>query len=136
MRKDSSCPIAVADLRSSPIPIHWAMSVRLHPDALAHMMGKNIGDLLTAARVTWGFFEGGFDLTSVNENGEHRLSAQHNIFVDQIANARLSATPRAVSVLCFNCQSQTRASILSKVDRNQPGRRKSSNMIRMISSML
>jgi phospholipase C len=30
--------------------------------------GKNIGDLLTAANVTWGFFEGGFDLTVVNAN--------------------------------------------------------------------
>ena len=33
------------------------------------MSGKNIGDLLNAAKVTWGFFEGGFDLTLTNENG-------------------------------------------------------------------
>ncbi len=33
------------------------------------MGGKNIGDLLTAAGVTWGFFEGGFDLTATNSNG-------------------------------------------------------------------
>ena len=31
--------------------------------------GKNIGDLLTAAGVSWGGFMGGFDLTQVNENG-------------------------------------------------------------------
>ncbi|HEY3852481.1 MAG TPA: alkaline phosphatase family protein [Steroidobacteraceae bacterium] len=31
--------------------------------------GKNVGDLLTAAGVTWGFFEGGFDLQTVNANG-------------------------------------------------------------------
>ena len=30
--------------------------------------GKNVGDLLTAANVTWGFFEGGFDLGVVNTN--------------------------------------------------------------------
>jgi phospholipase C len=30
--------------------------------------GKNVGDLLSAANVTWGFFEGGFDLTRVNAN--------------------------------------------------------------------
>jgi phospholipase C len=30
--------------------------------------GKNVGDLLTAANVTWGFFEGGFDLGVVNPN--------------------------------------------------------------------
>jgi phospholipase C len=33
------------------------------------MTGKNIGDLLNAAKVTWGFFEGGFDLTVTNSNG-------------------------------------------------------------------
>jgi phospholipase C len=31
--------------------------------------GKNIGDLLNAANVTWGFFQGGFDLTVTNSNG-------------------------------------------------------------------
>jgi phospholipase C len=33
------------------------------------MSGKNIGDLLSAAGVSWGFFEGGFDLTATNPNG-------------------------------------------------------------------
>jgi phospholipase C len=33
------------------------------------MSGKNIGDLLNAAGVTWGFFQGGFDLTITNANG-------------------------------------------------------------------
>ena len=33
------------------------------------MGGKNIGDLLTAAGVTWGFFEGGFNLSITNSNG-------------------------------------------------------------------
>jgi phospholipase C len=33
------------------------------------MSGKNIGNLLNAAGVTWGFFEGGFDLTATNPNG-------------------------------------------------------------------
>jgi len=31
--------------------------------------GKNIGDLLNAAGVSWGFFNGGFDLTVTNANG-------------------------------------------------------------------
>jgi phospholipase C len=34
-----------------------------------NMTGKNIGDILNAANVTWGFFEGGFDLTVTNSNG-------------------------------------------------------------------
>jgi phospholipase C len=31
--------------------------------------GKNIGDLMNEAGVTWGFFQGGFDLSVVNANG-------------------------------------------------------------------
>jgi phospholipase C len=33
------------------------------------MTGKNVGDLLTAADVSWGSFMGGFDLTAHNSNG-------------------------------------------------------------------
>jgi phospholipase C len=34
-----------------------------------NMSGKNIGDLLNASGRTWGWFEGGFDLTITNPNG-------------------------------------------------------------------
>lgn len=37
--------------------------------ATIHMTGHNIGDLLTAANVTWGWFQGGFNLTLTNTNG-------------------------------------------------------------------
>jgi phospholipase C len=33
------------------------------------MSGQNIGNLLNAAGVSWGWFEGGFDLTKTNPNG-------------------------------------------------------------------
>jgi phospholipase C len=33
------------------------------------MSGKNVGDLLTAKGISWGFFSGGFDLTITNSNG-------------------------------------------------------------------
>jgi phospholipase C len=36
---------------------------------LVHMTGRNIGDLLTEANITWGFFQGGFDLSVVNPDG-------------------------------------------------------------------
>lgn len=36
---------------------------------LVQLGGKNIGDLLNAAGVTWGFFEGGFNLAVTNSNG-------------------------------------------------------------------
>jgi phospholipase C len=35
----------------------------------ASMTGRNIGDLLNDKGITWGFFEGGFDLTVKNPNG-------------------------------------------------------------------
>jgi phospholipase C len=34
-----------------------------------HFSGQNIGDLLNSRGVTWGFFEGGFNLQTVNANG-------------------------------------------------------------------
>jgi phospholipase C len=37
--------------------------------ALIHMTGKNVGDLLNAAGVTWGFFHEGFDTSVINSNG-------------------------------------------------------------------
>ena len=33
------------------------------------MTGKNVGDLLNARNITWGWFEGGFNLQAVNANG-------------------------------------------------------------------
>jgi phospholipase C len=33
------------------------------------MSGRNVGDLLNTANISWGFFEGGFDLTITNPNG-------------------------------------------------------------------
>ena len=46
-----------------------ATDVCSKPDDNAFMAGKNIGDLLNAAGVTWGGFMGGFDLTAKNPNG-------------------------------------------------------------------
>jgi phospholipase C len=46
------------------------------------MGGQNIGDLLTTAGVTWGFFEGGFDLTLTNPNGTTGCHRSHtSVFV-------------------------------------------------------
>ncbi len=39
--------------------------------------GKNIGDSLNTAGVSWGFFEGGFDLTIVNPNGSMGCNRSH-----------------------------------------------------------
>ena len=42
--------------------------------ALVQLSGQNIGDLLNARGVTWGFFEGGFDLTKKNPERHARAA--------------------------------------------------------------
>jgi phospholipase C len=37
--------------------------------ALLSMSGQNVGDLLNSRGISWGFFEGGFDLSATNSNG-------------------------------------------------------------------
>jgi phospholipase C len=37
--------------------------------AAVHFSGQNIGDLLNSRGVTWGFFEGGFNLSTMNADG-------------------------------------------------------------------
>lgn len=37
--------------------------------AAISMTGRTVGDLLTAAHISWGWFQGGFDLTVTNPNG-------------------------------------------------------------------
>src|SRR5262249_55005078 len=41
------------------------------------MSGTNVGDLLNAKGVTWGFFQGGFDLTLPNPDGSTSCSRTH-----------------------------------------------------------
>ena len=52
-------------LTGDPQPLGDVCSTR---DAV-QLSGKNIGDMLNVAGVSWGFFEAGFDLTQTNANG-------------------------------------------------------------------
>lgn len=54
-------------LISDPDPVGDVCSATTR--MLASMSGRNIGNLLSEAHVTWGWFIGGFDLTIKNENG-------------------------------------------------------------------
>ncbi len=45
--------------------------------AVLSMSGKNVGDMLTAAGVSWGFFEGGFDLSITNPDGSTKCARSH-----------------------------------------------------------
>ncbi|HEY2345605.1 MAG TPA: alkaline phosphatase family protein [Xanthomonadaceae bacterium] len=52
-------------LISDPDPLHDVCS----KGPQITMGGRNIGDLLNDAHVSWGWFQGGFDLTATNPNG-------------------------------------------------------------------
>ncbi len=43
----------------------------------AHLTGTNIGNLLNTANLSWGWFEGGFDLTISNPNGTTGCARTH-----------------------------------------------------------
>ena len=43
----------------------------------AHLTGTNIGNLLNTANLSWGWFEGGFDLTVTNPNGTTGCARTH-----------------------------------------------------------
>ena len=50
------------------------------------MGGRTIGDLLTAAGVTWGWFEAGFDVTAKNPNGTTGCARSHRSAVTMAAS--------------------------------------------------
>jgi phospholipase C len=58
---------------------------------LVHMTGRNIGDLLDAAEVTWGFFAEGFDTTVINSNGTTGCQRSHLSAIT--GQTRLDYTP-------------------------------------------
>jgi phospholipase C len=55
--------------------------------ARVRMSGKNVGDMLNAKGITWGFFEGGFDLTAVNANGTTGCKRSTTSTVTQVKKA-------------------------------------------------
>ena len=55
--------------------------------ALVSLSGANVGDLLTAAGVSWGFFEGGFDLSVTNANKTTGCSRSTTSTVTAVAKA-------------------------------------------------
>ena len=83
------------------------------------MGGKNIGDLLNAAGVTWGFFEGGFDLTIDESQRHHGLQPQHHFGGHRHEEGRLHSAPRAVPVLRFHREPDARAADFGGDDRAQ-----------------
>jgi phospholipase C len=76
-------------LISNADPFNDICSITSGP--LVHMTGKNIGDLLNAAHLTWGFFDDGFDLRLSNSNGSRGCRRSHRS--DITGEASLDYTP-------------------------------------------
>ncbi len=55
--------------------------------ALVQFGGQNIGDLLNTRGITWGFFEGGFNLSTVNPNGTTLCKRSHTSTITGTAKA-------------------------------------------------
>jgi phospholipase C len=62
-----------------------------NPNDQVFMKGKNIGDLLTDANITWGGFMGGFDLSAKNANGT--TGCKRATYAPIVANAIVDYIP-------------------------------------------
>ena len=81
------------------------------------MGSTNIGDLLSAAGVTWGSFMGGFNLSTVNPNGTTGCSRSSTGLAGTTGT---TSAPLVLQLLCFHCEPGTHA---SNIDcRNRPRR--------------
>ena len=55
--------------------------------ALVQLSGQNIGDLLNSKGITWGWFEGGFGLSTKNNNGTTGCTRSHTSAVTKVNKA-------------------------------------------------
>jgi len=61
------------------------------------MGGRNIGDMLNAQNISWGWFEGGFDLTQVNDDGSTGCERSHATRVSRTGNANADDNAPVIS---------------------------------------
>ncbi len=92
------------------------------------MSGKNIGDLLNAAGISWGFFSGGFDLTLTNANGTTGCNRSTTSAVTNDQESRLHPPPPAVPVLRLDREPHAHSPQLGGNDR--PARRRGQPPVR------
>ena len=74
--------------------------------ATTEMTGKNIGDLLNAKNITWGWFEGGFNLQAVNPNGSTGCTRSSTSVTVGANRERLCSASPTVPVLPLDAQPQ------------------------------
>jgi len=83
------------------------------------MAGKNIGDLLNAKGITWGWFEGGFDLTITNPNGTTGCARSTPSPTPNVPFVSTDYIPHHQPFQYYDPQSEPRASELRCGDRAQ-----------------
>ena len=79
--------------------------------------GKNVGDLLNAEGITWGFFEGGFNLQTINANGTTGCKRTTTSAVTGCDQGRLHSASPAVPVLHLHRKPDARAPHIGRDDR-------------------
>jgi len=91
----------------------------------ALMKGLNVGDMMNARGITWGWFEGGFDLTQTNANGTDRLRPHHDLGRDPRQDRRLrSRTISRSSTTRPRRTRRTQRPLSVRGDRHLAGRRR------------
>jgi phospholipase C len=92
------------------------------PGATVSMSGKNIGDLLTAANITWGWFHGGFNLSVTNSNGTNGCARSTTSSITNVNRPDYNAIlePFQFYASTQNLQ-HTRPSAVSAIGTNRDG---------------
>ena len=86
------------------------------------MAGRNIGDLLNAAGITWGGFMGGFDLTATNANGT--THCQRSTVSPNTGRAKTDYSPHHAWFQYYASTRNvlhTRPSSVAMIGRSEPG---------------
>ena len=92
------------------------------------MGGRNIGDLLNAANVSWGWFEAGFDVKAVNDNGSTGCTRAHTSAVTGLSSNDYVSHHEPFQVLPVDRQPHARPADVGGDDR--PERRRGESSVR------
>ena len=85
------------------------------------MTGRNIGDLLNDAGLSWGGFMGGFSLDAKNANGTTGCKRNDPLAGRRRRHRRLHSSPQLVTVFPIDSQPEPSAPEFGGGDRLQPG---------------
>jgi phospholipase C len=91
----------------SAMPTRLAMYAPPRPAQLCSSPATNIGDLLNAQGITWGWFRAA-SISASKQQRNHRLQAQQHLGHHRVNQEGLHPAPRAIPVLHADRQSEAR----------------------------